>query len=314
MNSLFEKTNAYWARYSDYEYRQGKDGILYIMPTETALPSVYDPMKEVESLVVDAINVGRLAMKQERQESELQQAVLDFVKKYGLLGFMTAIPVTSDFIDYDAVYMLKNNFIKKETMHTKEYLSLFFPFGKPDIYKDKEKSQWNVAAKPLQNSESPEAFKQGRMVLALAHTFSSEPMAVGMSLLPIYAERYDWLVAQFQDWAFMLVSAFLFYDKKDKTDEFSRDLYRQGVAAFGNKAPTYHVSLYDDKPKIVWDFHSLLLTIQTMFGYALTDENRPVRLCKHCNLAFIAKHSNAAFCNHECKNQYNVYKGRGKKS
>ena len=100
---------------------------------------------------------------------------------------------------------------------------------------------------------------------------------------------------------------------RSSTDEFSRDLYRQGVAAFGNKAPTYHISLYDDKPKIIWDFYSLLLTIQTMFGYALTDENRPVRLCKHCNLAFIAKHNNAAFCGAECKNQHNVYKGREKK-
>jgi len=314
MNNLFQKTNAYWAKYSDYEYRQGENDNLYIVPTEVALPSVYDPMKEVEAIVVDAINVGRLAMKQERQESELQQAVLAFVKRYGLLGFMTAIPTTPDFIDYDAVYMLKNNFIKKEAMHTKDYLSLFFPFEKPDIYKDKDKSQWNVSSENLNDGGSAENFKRGRMVLALAKTFSSEPTAVGMSLLPIYAERYDWLVTQFQDWAFMLVSVFLFYDKKDSTDEFSRDLYRQGVAAFGNKAPTYHVSLYDDKPKIVWDFYSLLLTIQTMFGYALTDENRPVRLCKHCNLAFIAKRNNAVFCSHDCKNQYNVYKGRGKKS
>ena len=324
MNNLFQKTNAYWARYSNYEYRKGDDGTLYIMPTGAALPSVYDPMKEVEALVVDAINVGRLAMKcgsgtgsgaggGRENELELQFAVLDFVKKYGLLGFMTAIPTTPDFIDYDAVYMLKNNFIKKETMHTKDYLSLFFPFGKPDIYKDKEKSQWNVNSENLSSSKSAENFKRGRMVLALAQTFSSEPMAVGMSLLPIYAERYDWLVTQFQDWAFMLVSAFLFYDKKDSADEFNRDLYRQGVAAFGNKAPTYHISLYDDKPRIVWDFHSLLLTIQTMFGYALTDEARPVRLCKHCNLTFIAKHSNAAFCSPECKNQYNVYKNRGSK-
>jgi len=57
------------------------------MPIETALPSVYDPMKEVESLAslaVDAINMGRLAMKQQVNENELQQAVLDFVKKYAL--------------------------------------------------------------------------------------------------------------------------------------------------------------------------------------------------------------------------------------
>ena len=110
----------------------------------------------------------------------------------------------------------------------------------------------------------------------------------------------------------MLVSAHLYYEDKSRTDEFTRDLYRQGVSAFGNKAPTYHVKLYDDKPTIVWDFYSLLMTIQTLFGFALTDETKPLRVCKHCNMAFIAKNHNAAFCNHECKNQYNVSKHRGK--
>ena len=147
----------------------------------------------------------------------------------------------------------------------------------------------------------------------MAKTFASEPIAVGVSLLPIYAERYEWLATQFRDWAFMLVSAFLYYEDKEKTDEFTRDLYRQGVSAFGSKAPTYHVSLYDDKPKIVWDFYSLLITIQTMFGFALTDEARPLRICKHCNLAFIATHHGVAFCSPECKNQHNVAKSRGKK-
>jgi hypothetical protein len=40
-----------------------------------------------------------------------------------------------------------------------------------------------------------------------------------------------------------------------------------------------------------------------MFGFALTDETRPLRLCKECNLAFIAKHNNAGFCSAECKNK-----------
>jgi len=302
MNNLFQKTNAYWARYSDYIYQQGKDGHLYITPAENAQPSVYDPMKEVENLVVDAVNVGRLAMKR-GEESELQQVILEFVKRYGLLGFMTALPTTPEFMDYDAVYFPKNHLLKEETMNTKDYLSLFFPFGNPDIYKDKHTAQWNV---------SSQAHKD-RKVLALAMTFANEPMAVGMSFLPIYAERYEWLATQFRDWAFMLVSVFLFYETNNKVDEFTRNLYRQGVSAFGSKAPTYHVKLYEDKPKIVWDFYSLLLTIQTMFGYALADESKPLRICKQCNLAFLAEHHNAAFCSPECKNQYNVYKNRGNK-
>jgi len=143
--------------------------------------------------------------------------------------------------------------------------------------------------------------------------FSSEPIAMGISLLPIYAERYDWLVTQFRDWAFALVSTFLFYEDKDTADVFTRELYQQGIASFGSKAPTYHVSLYDDKPTIVWDFYSLLLTIQTMFGFALTDETRPLRLCKNCNQAYMAAQPNATFCSTNCKNQFNVNKNRSKK-
>jgi len=310
MNRLFQRTNSHWAKYSAYAFRTGSDGNLYIMPAENALPTVYDPMKE-ETLVVEALNVGRLAMKRDK-DTELQSAIMQFVSKYGLLGFMPALPTTPEFMDYDAVYLPKNHFLKDETMYAQDYLSLFFPFEKPDVCKRKNRVQWDVNSPSLKDSGSVEKYNQGRKVLALKETFSNEPMSMGMSLLPIYAERYDWIVTQFQDWAFMLVSAHLYYEDKDKVDEFTRELYRRGVMAFGNKAPTYHVKLYDDKPTIVWDFYSLLLTIQTMFGFALTDENRPLRICKHCHLAFTSKHNNAAFCSHECKNQHNVNKSRNK--
>ena len=213
---------------------------------------------------------------------------------------MTALTTTPEFMNYDAVYLPKNHFIKDETMTLHEYLPLFFPFEKPDLYKDNASAQWNISS-------------DDRRILGLSMQFSNEPIAVGMSVLPIYAERYDWFVTQFRDWAFMLVSSFLFYEDKDTADDFTRDLYRRGISSFGKMAPTYHISLYDDNPKIVWDFHSLLLTIQTMFGFALTDETRPIRLCKHCNMAFISGHPNAAFCGMKCKNQYNVYKSRYKK-
>ena len=301
MNIIFQKTNAYWAKYSEYEYCKGTDGLLYIKATPDAKPSVYDPMKIADALVVDALNVGRLAMKQGNKKM-LKSAVMDFVTKYGLLGFMPALPTTSDFVNYDAVYLPKNKFIKAETMNTQDYLAYYFPFNKPDIHKGETQSRWDVSSADY-----------SREVLALAGTFMYEPFPVGMSLLPIYAEQFDWLISQFQDWAFMLVSTFLFYEEKDRLDDNTKSLFRQSVPAFGEKAPTYHIALYDDKPKIVWDFHSLLLTIQTLIGFALTDEDNPLRICKHCSMAFIAKHPESLYCNEKCKNQYNVYKSRGKK-
>ena len=35
-------------------------------------------------------------------------------------------------------------------------------------------------------------------------------------------------------------------------------------------------------------------------------------LCKHCQKVFLSSRSNSAFCSARCKNQYNVYKSRGK--
>ena len=95
-------------------------------------------------------------------------------------------------------------------------------------------------------------------------------------------------------------------------DENERNLYRQGMAVFGGIAPTYHIELLD-KPTIVWEFHSLLLGIQMMFSFMLTDDNSTLKVCKHCGSAFVATRSNMEFCSPQCKNQYNVYKSRAKK-
>ncbi len=239
---------------------------------------------------MDALNVGRLSMKQVG-EKKLRDAVLDFVTKYRLLGFMTALPTTADFIDYDVVYLPKNYYIKEETMSTQEYLAIYFPFGKSDFYKDAHTAQWNIKGNAQRDRE----------VLALSMAFSDGPMALNMSLQRDYAERYDWSVTQFRDLAFSLVSSILFYEDEDSADDTTLDLYRHGIAAFGGIAPAYHISLYRDKPMIVWDFHSLLRGIQMMFSFALTDEARPLRLCMKCSMAFVAEWPDDEFCGCECK-------------
>ena len=87
----------------------------------------------------------------------------------------------------------------------------------------------------------------------------------------------------------------------------------QSMAAFSGIAPTYHIALLD-KPTIVWDFHSLLLGIQMMFSFMLTDSENLIKLCKHCIKAFVASRPGAVFCSPQCKNTHNVYKSRAKKN
>ena len=296
MNNLFQRTSSHWVKYSEYELRE-HDGILYLKPVPKAKPIVYDPLQNADSMVLDALNVGMLQMNR-AGAAKVKTALLEFVSNYGLLGFMTALPTTPQFMDYDAVYLPKNHFVKAESVSTDDYTTLFFPFGKPDFTKTKDEVRWNVGG--------------DREMLALAATFGNAPMALNMSFQREYAESYDWLTTQFKDWAFTFVSSFLYYEDFDKNDEMTRDLYRQGMAAFGGIAPTYHIALLD-KPTIVWDFHSLLLGIQMMFSFMLTDDKKPLRCCRHCQKVFMAGHPNAAFCSSQCKNQYNVYKSRANK-
>lgn len=67
-----------------------------------------------------------------KPDAEIQKAIQQFAVKYGLFGLMTALPTTPNFMEYEAVYLPKNHFIKEETMSTEKYLALFFPFDKLD--------------------------------------------------------------------------------------------------------------------------------------------------------------------------------------
>jgi hypothetical protein len=138
MNNLFAQSRSHWVRYDRYEIKTAKDGRRYITPEKTAKPDVYNPLKDASDMVLEALNVGMLMMNRQ-PEAEIEKAVLAFVTHYGLLGLMTALPTTPSFMDYEAVYLPKNRFLKEESMETEEYLSLFYPFDKLDVVK----KAWN---------------------------------------------------------------------------------------------------------------------------------------------------------------------------
>lgn len=296
MSNLFQQTSSNWVRYDKYEWKEDKEGTLYIIPSSDAKVSLYNPLKDSEQMVLKAVNLGLMCMDKNNTQERLQNAIMDFVTGYGLLGFMTALPTTPDFITYHAVYLPKNHFIKEESMTTEKYLSYFFPFDKIDFVKKGMESSWNT---------------DDVQMMALIMTMKNKPQAVMMSFQKEYAERYDWLVTLFKDWAFTFMSSFLYYQDFDMLDDMRKNLYRQGMATFGGIAPTYHIELLD-RPTIVWDFHSLLLGVQMMFSFMLTDEKSSLKVCKHCGKAFVDSRPNSVFCSGRCKNQYNVYKSRAK--
>ena len=287
MRNLFEHTSASWVRYSEYEWRL-KGGLLYLMPSKDAKPTPYDPMKNPESLVLDAIDIGVMCLENTPKE-EIQEAIRSFAKNYGLLGIMTALPTTAHFVEYEKVYLPHNQCIRTEAMETDAYIDLFFPFDTPDFTKRKDRFWWNV--------------NDDRIMIALAMTYHDSPQAQVMSFMRWYGERYDWLVTVFKDWAFTFTATFLYYSGQDALDEESADLYRKGMAAFEGNAPTYHLELREH-PTLVWDFHSLLVNIKMLFTFMLTDDMHPLRLCKQCLRAFIAPNAKDEFCSEDCRKRF----------
>ena len=284
MRDLFLHTSAHWGRYSEYVWRTAPDGNCYLLPAEKAKPSVYDPMKDPNTLVFDAIEIGMMQFQRE-PEAKLKQAIRAFAGKYGLLGIMTALPTTAEFITYEKVYLPKNPFLRKETMETQEYLRLFFPFIRPDFHKKGVESVWQTGDK---------------YEIAFAFTFQADPQAKAMSFMRNYGERYDWLCKLFKDWAFHVLTTKFYLEDRNREDPDVIALYQKGISAFEGIAPTYHIELRD-KPTLVWDFHSLLLDIRFLLSVMLTDEQNPLKLCKKCHKPFIAPNPAEEYCSEACK-------------
>ena len=176
-------------------------------------------------------------------------------------------------------------------MTVEQYMAVFFPFKKLDIRKKGEEYRWTLEG--------------DRETVLLGILTDGRPLETHMSFQHEYAERLDWMKEQFIDWAFTLLTLFFFYEDKGGMTEKQKEFHRQSMAAFDGLTPTYHVALMDDRPRLVWNFNSLLQGIQLMYSMMLTDENKPVKMCRNCGKAFKARRYRDKFCSKECSEGYN---------
>lgn len=252
------------------------------MPSKGASPKMYDPFKDCDQLVLDAVDTAVKCYTHRNNDAVLKCVIKEFVCKYGLLGIMTALPAIVSFTDYDKVFLPKNIMIRDGVMDTDEYLDLFFPFGRPD----------------LETTEDED-------MIFLEQFFMLAPYEVQMEIMPQYAERFDWLKKLFRDWAFMFCSVSIVRDEYDTLSLQTFVDLQAGLSAFKGNAPTYHFYLVGG-PKISWDFNSLLLVVQMMFSLMLVDVKCPIRFCKHCGKPFVARNKNMKYCSKECRTSADI--------
>ena len=286
MKQLFERVSSYWVRYDKYVIRTDAKGVKYITAAPDARPDIFDPLEDAQTMVLEALNVGRLSFGDKAPERAREVALLQFVHHYGLLGLMTALPTTPKFMQYEKVYLQKNHFIREEALETERYLDYFYPFKKLNIRKHKTEFIWEVEG--------------DTDAMALAMTFANDPDAMSMSFQKEYAEPLDWIITALKDMTFPFITSKYFYEHGDAFDADEKKLMAQGVAAFGGIAPTYRIALLD-KPTIVWDFHSLLIGLQMMFSFMMAEDKTPLRMCDSCDTIFVANRKTHRFCCDKCR-------------
>lgn len=286
MKQLFERVSSYWVRYDKYEIRTDAKGAKYVTAAANARPDIFDPLEDAQTMVLEALNMGRLFFGDKAPESVREAALLQFVHHYGLLGFITALPTTPKFMLYEKVYLPKNHFIREEALGTEHFLDYFFPFKKLNLRKRGVEYTWEVEG--------------DTDAMALAMTFASDPDAMSMSFQKEYAEPLDWIITALKDMTFPFITSKYFYEHGDAFDVDEKKLMAQGVAAFGGIAPTYRIALLD-KPTIVWDFHSLLIGLQMMFSFMMAEDKTPLRMCDSCDTIFVANRKTQRYCCDKCR-------------
>ena len=85
---------------------------------------MYDPFDLADDILVVILLIGRCVEKNDIEESN--KKIIEFVEKYGLLGELIYLPLNTDIVKQNKVYLPSGNLVsEKETLQTDEYIELF---------------------------------------------------------------------------------------------------------------------------------------------------------------------------------------------
>ena len=136
--------------------------------------------------------------------------------------------------------------------------------------------------------------------------YGKKPLILDIVFSKFYCERIEWIMEYAKNISENLNQAIV-YQNENLTepveimpDKFNPHKIGFTVAMFG-------------KPQINWDFDSLQSTIDMIYAFALTEENRILNRCSYCHKPFFAKNTREKYCTPSCRNCANVIKSRNKK-
>ena len=287
----------FWFKYNDYEMIE-LEGKHYITPKETSKVSMYDPFDVSDEILVDILMIGRYIEKNDIASSN--DKIMEFVKKYGLLGELTYLPLNTDIVAQNKVYLPKQNLVSgQETMSAYDYIELFLKCKKKQKVVMRKNARGEILELSIENEMNP---------LAIV----DRPGEYAVVFSRAYSECLVWIM----DYARTLYLTFEAIENYSKVqDAYTKQIYDNRIANFNPSKIACKVLMgnkKDDKPVLEWNFNSLKLGIDTMFALNETTERKTVKMCKHCGKPFSSDNVKAEYCSPQCRNQANVYKSRAK--
>ena len=287
----------FWFRYDGYEIKE-IDEKHYITPKENSKIIMYDPFDLADDILVDILMIGRCVEKNDIEESN--KKIMEFVERYGLLGELTYLPLNTDIVKQNKVYLPSGNLVsEKETLPTDEYIELFLKSKKKQKVVMKKSARGEILDLSVENEMNP---------LALI----DRPAEYAVVFSRAYSECLVWIM-HYARTLYLTFEAIENYNKVQ--DAYTKQIYDTRIKEFNPSKIACKILIgknKEDKPVLEWNFNSLKLAIDTMFALNETTERKTVKMCKHCGKPFASQNLKAEYCSPQCRNQANVYKSRAK--
>ena len=291
-----ENFRSFWIKYSEYEMLE-IDEKHYITPKENSKITIYDPFNVSDEILVDILMIGRYIEKNDIESSN--NAIMEFVHNYGLLGELTYLPLNNDILSQKNVYLPKDNLVtNKEIISNEEYIKLFL----------KCKKKQRVKVDKTINGEIELSIENEANPLLIV----DKPAEYAIVFSKAYSECLVWIM-HYARILYLTFEAIENYNKIE--DDYTKQIYDNRIKAFNPSKIACKIltgNKKDDMPVLEWNFNSLKLAIDTMFALNETSERKTVKMCKHCGKPFATQNIKAEYCSPQCRNQANVYKSRAK--
>jgi hypothetical protein len=254
---------------------------VYIIPTAESEMKNYVPANIPDLILADCLNIGKM-LADKKDMITVKATILDYYRHYGSLGFMTAVPLSLNFLDKKSVLLGDNPLTNKDTMETQKYISLFTPLG---YTPDSRMRRFN-------------------------DMFLDRPKVYDIVFTRSYAEKLDWVTQYFMGLYLHFHACYYIndIDHSDYTTDYARRIEQMRFPGIG-----YHFYYKAGQPlSLDYDFPALKSVIDVAYSFAVTTEPSPLKLCKDCGKVFFVNNQRTEFCTVQCRNKFNTRKFRSK--